>query len=357
MDFFKNRVNQYKQKLSEYFSFENSFETISKTTTKFYVSSIGPDDIYNDIKHPKRFKLCIFICILMWLTTFWHILFMTSNYLFELKYNPFLPDNRRTCSLVVVIILFLVSVIKTDIVFGEMKNNLEAFKVYHGLATNDKLKHRLTDKNYKRMQIWARIIIIIFISCAAKLFSIFLFLLILYFAILSQQLYWWIHFIFICPIYINMLFTLFIAACANYLYFPYFKLRFDQLNNQIKAIQNTRSKIIFPMREHLFIKLINEHNSLALEVNKFNLLFRKTAAALFVCLSFSKITTIYLSIYMKHTFTRILMISGFSYLFLFGFGITCIYSLQINSSKSSYKMFHSIVCRCKMKLQLRLKVN
>ena len=154
-----------------------------------------------------------------------------------------------------------------------------------------------------------------------------------------------------------MVYTLFIAGCVNYLYFPYFKLRFDQFNHQIKQIQNTRSKIIFPMKENLLIKLITEHNSLALEVNKFNLLFRKTGAAMFVCLSFGKITTVYLSIYMKHTFTRILMISAFSYFFLFGFGITCIYSLQINSSKSSYKMFHSIVCRYKMKLQLRLKVN
>ena len=153
------------------------------------------------------------------------------------------------------------------------------------------------------------------------------------------------------------MFTTCILKLVNYIYFPYFKLRFDQLNDQIKAIQNRKPKIIFPMRENFLIKLINEHNSLALEVNKFNLLFRKTAAAMFVCLSLSKITTIYLSIYMKHTFTRILMVIGFSYLFLFGFGITCIYSLQINSSKCSYKMIHSVVCRCKMRLRLKLKVS
>ena len=357
MDSIKNKVNQYKQKVSEYFLLRSSNETLSKTATRFCVSSIGLDDIYYGIKHPKRFKLCIFICILMWLTTFWHISFITENHLFKLIYSPFLPDHAKTFFSVVVIILILVCVIKTDIIFGEMKNNLEPLKIYQGLEVNDKSIHRLTDKNYKRIQILTRIIIIIFINCAAQFFIIFSLLLLLYFAILSQRLYWWIHFLFICPIYINMIYTLFVAACVNYLYFPYFKLRFDQFNHQIKQIQNTRSKIIFPNRENLLIKLINEHNSLAVEVNKFNLLFRKTAAGMFVCFSLSKITTIYLSIYMKHTFARILMITAFSYFFLFGFGITCIYSLQINSSKSSYKMFHSIVCRSKMKLQLRLKVN
>ena len=357
MDFIKNRINQYKQKLSEYFLFKNSIESLSKTIRKFYVASIGIDDIYNDIKRPKKFKLCILICILMWLTTFWHILIIISNDLFELIYSPFLADFTRTWILFLVIILNLVSIIKTDIVFGEMKNNLKALKIYYGLTVNDKLMHRLTDKNYKRLQIWARIIIIIFINCASSFFSILLPLLILLFAILSEKLYWWIHFIFICPIYINMLLTLFVAACVNYIYFPYFKLRFDQLNYQIKAIQNTRPEIIFPIRDKFLIKLINEHNSLALEVNKFNFLFRKTAATMFVCLSFSKITTIYLSIHMKHIFTRILMVIGFSYLFLFGFGITCIYSLQINSSKCSHKMIYSLVCRSKMRLRLRLKVS
>ena len=92
MNFIKKSINQYKQKLSEYFLFENSFEALSKTTTKFYVASIGTDDIYNGIKHPKKFKLCILLCILMWLTTILHILFIISNDLFKLIYSPFLPD-------------------------------------------------------------------------------------------------------------------------------------------------------------------------------------------------------------------------------------------------------------------------
>ena len=48
MDFIKNRIKQYKQKLSEYFLFENLFEALSKTTTKLHVASIGADDIMRE---------------------------------------------------------------------------------------------------------------------------------------------------------------------------------------------------------------------------------------------------------------------------------------------------------------------
>ena len=48
---------------------------------------------------------------------------------------------------------------------------------------------------------------------------------------------------------------------------------------------------------------------------------------------------------------------AFISIFFGGFGISYLLSLQINSAKKSYKNIHSIVCKSKMNLRLKLKVN
>ena len=123
------------------------------------------------------------------------------------------------------------------------------------------------------------------------------------------------------------------------------------------AYEDGKWKIIFNLKEKLFLQLINEHNLLSLEIYKINLLIRRTAAFLFICFALFKIITIYLSIFMIHTFTRILAINAFILFFIIGFGISTLLSLQINSAKNSYKIIHSVVCNCQIRLQFKLKVN
>ena len=57
----------------------------------------------------------------------------------------------------------------------------------------------------------------------------------------------------------------------------YYKMRFDQLHHQIKSII-PNGKVIIKTRGKLLLDLINEHNELAVEVNQFNLMVRKTIA-------------------------------------------------------------------------------
>ena len=208
------------------------------------------------------------------------------------------------------------------------------------------------------MSIFTRIIIVLFSNYASTFFSIFMPLLVLTIAILSRQLYWWIHFILFSPIYINIIMTIASAGCICYIYFPYYKFRFDQLNKEIISnIPNGKWQIIFPSKEKWFLELINKHNSLSLEIHRFNLQFRRSAAMIWICFAFIKITTLYLTIYLKHTLTRILALNAFIIFFFFGFALTNIFSLQINSAKNSYKIIHSIACKYKMRFGLRLKVN
>ena len=64
MNKIKDKIAKIKQKVNEYFLMKNSIGTLSNAIRKFYVASVGFDEIYYGIKNPKRFKLCILLCIL-----------------------------------------------------------------------------------------------------------------------------------------------------------------------------------------------------------------------------------------------------------------------------------------------------
>ena len=130
------------------------------------------------------------------------------------------------------------------------------------------------------------------------------------------------------------------------------------MNCQIKSIEQSirKQKSIFIGKQKIFLELIHEHNSLAIEIQKCNLMLRRTVAIMFIGFSLNKIITLYVAIYLKHTLIRILAVNVFILLFIFGIGISILYSLQIYSSQSSYKIIHSIVCNCKMSIRLRLQV-
>ena len=125
--------------------------------------------------------------------------------------------------------------------------------------------------------------IIIFLNYVWPLFSILLFIFCLSIAILSKRLYWSIHLFVITTPYIMVFYTYSTLCCTGYIYFTYFGLRFDQLNDQIKAIiPNGKWMIIYPRREKMF-QLINEHNWLSLQIDKMNLMVRRWTSAFFVC--------------------------------------------------------------------------
>ena len=141
-----------------------------------------------------------------------------------------------------------------------------------------------------------------------------------------------------------------------YVYFPYYKLRFDQINQKINIISNGRRNVINLRNEKQLIKLTHGHNQLAIEIDKFNLIFRRLAAAFFITISLIKIMTLFLMINIKHFIAKLIVINGLFLIFFFGFGISILFSLQIKSAQNSYKIIHSIICKRKIRLPLKFKL-
>lgn len=61
----KNRI---KQRFNEYFLLENSLGYLNKILKTFFLISIGFNEINYGYKNSKRFKLCIFVFILLWIS-------------------------------------------------------------------------------------------------------------------------------------------------------------------------------------------------------------------------------------------------------------------------------------------------
>lgn len=72
------------------------------------------------------------------------------------------------------ICIIFTAFVKTEFLLAEIRNQFDIFKIFHILTVNSKLLHQLTNKNYKRLAIRGRIIIIIFINYGSPFFSILL---------------------------------------------------------------------------------------------------------------------------------------------------------------------------------------
>ena len=356
-DKIKDKVAKSKQKLNEYFQMKSSIPTLSYTIKKWFLFSVDFDEIYNGSKNPKRFKTCLLICMITWLATIWHFLLLISPELWSLADTVYLPDHFKTFLFVILLALCLGAIAKTDHLLAEINGYLDAFKIFHFLTFDLKPLHQLTVKNYKRLAILSRITISILLNYAPLLYVLLTPSFLLLIAISSKRLYWFIHSFVMLILYILVFYTFATVACCMYIYFTYFKMRFDQLNNQIQKFNpNGKWARILLGKEKFFFNLINEHNSLSLEIYKMNLIMRRLAAAMFVCLALIKILLLYMTIYVKHTLFRFIAVNTFMIFFIFGFGVSYLFSLQIYSAQNSYKTIHSIVCNCKMSIKLRFKV-
>ena len=109
----KHQINKLKLKLSEHFSLKTSIKTLSNVIRNFYVISKGFDEINYVIDNPKRFKVCLFLCITLWLTILWHLILLIPS-VWSLIDGPFLPDHFKLCIFVFILASLLAAVEKID---------------------------------------------------------------------------------------------------------------------------------------------------------------------------------------------------------------------------------------------------
>ena len=351
-----NKIEILKTRLKRHFKFKNLIEILSNLLTKSYILSIGFDEIYFETKNPKRLKLCLINCILTWIINFVHLLFLISDDLYLLIDNPFIP---RSFFVLIVFFLFYGAIVKADFLIGEVKCNLRPMKLACILYMDIKQKHKLNDRNYNRLANALRILMFIVIYYLLPVASIVIIAINSILLIKSDKLIQDNRLMLLfAPFYINGFIVIAVASVIAFIGILYYKMRFDQIHQQIKSIvPNGKWKNIIGRKEKLLSNLIDEHNQVAIELYNLNMMIRRIIAATFIYFAFAKIVSLYLIINTENYLLKFFAVIIAEAYFLFGLALTYLFSQQVNSAHQSVNFIHFIVCRYKMRLSLRLKVK
>ena len=351
------KIRKIKQRINEYFLMKKSVNNIIMFAKRFYLCSVGYDDIYLGNKNLKRFKITILTCIVIWIITLYHLLLMISDDLWSTIDGPFLPEHFRIFMSFFVILFFYASILKTGFFLSEITHQTtkSPFKIFYFLMNNFKSKHKLNEKNYKKLALISRFIQIILLNYGAPICLILPILIFGEITISSElRISWIFHSILITAQFSYLVITIIIAYCVVFTYFSYFIMRFNQINHKIKQISIGK---INKTKEMQLNQLNHEHNELSIEIHHMNLCLRVAAAAFFVSMAFVKIISLYLMMNLKNNLMVFLMRNLFMLLLIFVFALTYLLSMQIKSAHQSYKLIQTICCKHKMKIKFQLKVS
>ena len=176
----------------------------------------------------------------------------------------------------------------------------------------------------------------------------------------------WILFIFLLTPVIIINVTTITTVCFTIIIFAYYKLLFDQINHHINyALNSTKELTLFKRKLRIINKtkqyqlkiLIQQHNQHAIQIHKINLIIRRSLAFGFVHFSIFKIISLYLLININELIIKVYLILIIFILFIFGFDTCYLFTRQIKSAHKPLKTVYSIICKNKMSLSLKLKVN
>ena len=358
----KQSVNNYRD---SYIDLANSLDYLMKISKRFYVTSIGFDEIFYGTKNPRRFKLCVFTCVYCWVAIIQMFVHISYDKIYSKLDGPFVPKNFKTIHTLGFVAYSMACVMKTEFLIGEYKYNLKPLRRFYCLMNNWKhsmIKHHLNNENYKRLAYLTRSTISFSLDFGAPILFILATIMIVKISILSLiktgQLFWIFKTIHIIPLYLWGNYAIAVCYVIIYIYFSYYKLLFDQFNVKFKDIfKSEKWKLIVSRRQEKIINLIKEHYQFANEIYQLNLIANRIAAMLFITMSIVKNISLYLLIHAKSPIIRTLELVIFICFFFLGFALNHFLSKQIKSARQSQQLVNSILCKYKMPVNLRFKLS
>ena len=215
--------------------------------------------------------------------------------------------------------------------------------MYYYLKEDIKSKHKLTNENYKRVLILAKFL---YVTCFEIWFP-FVFLFIswfyLYIAIKCKIILLQL----LTPFVLYMIWlitsTAFLGASLAMRMIYYYILLFKQINIEMDIIYKEIKLFITMRSQKQLIWLTERHNLFALEMNRINLLIRRTVLGFFVVLSLGLIIPLNLYLKSNNEFEQIIYLIIFFDFLLYGFGISYLMSSVIRFAHKPYKTIYQIL--------------
>ena len=135
----------------------------------------------------------------------------------------------------------------------------------------------------------------------------------------------------------------------------YYKLRFDQINDEIKSI--IQKNDLIPFRDQIkLIRLIKKHNQLAEKTHQLNLGLRRSVSAFFIIISAILNLSLHLIVDANNSFETSLYGQYIVLCIFAGFGVLLLFSMQIKAAHESSKYFYNILSRQRFLFRFQWKV-
>ena len=323
-------------------SVSKTIKTINYLINKTQYASVDFNGWYNDQFNFKRYFVCLLhmvmlsFCLLIGL----YNLYFDSLFYFVESISPKISKSLIITALLLVVLAFI---IRLDVFIGEWNRRICVYKYFHLIEDNIESKHGLTKKNYRKLSTLVRLTELFVLKGTIPSIAIFCALLFLYITIISRNIYIMTYSLLVIYGAIIVPSSISISGTIGFVSMYYFKLLFDQINEQIEVI--SKHEIISLINRFRLIRLTKRHNSIAHSIHITNLMIRRTVCALFIILSFLQIIPLNLFIECDFWFLQIFYLIYLFTTISFGLGVALVFSMQINSAHKSYKTIYKILRR------------
>ena len=338
---FYKRINR---KFIEFIDLSKTIKSIGYLAKKSYLTSVDFTEISSGELNILRYLINWVHFILI--NIVFSILFglVINDNLYSLIDNEFLSKNTKTILVVCLIGLSLTISIRFDILMNEWHQHLKGLKFIYYLQENLEMKHGLTRRNLLKLSFVTKFMDFGLRSLVPLLLSSFSIIL-LYVTILSHRLMLFILY----PVFIYFIIALaftnsFIMVISVLLLF-YYKLTFDQLNDQFDSIAKRSLHSVSFIDQIILIRLVKRHNEKAQKLNLVNLMVRRTIGWLYVALAVCQMLPLNLYFEEENIFYKIMYFLYLLSVFFGGFLISLLFSWQIKSAHRPTKIINKILMR------------
>ena len=311
---------------------------------KTYVTSVDTTEIYYDKFNLTRYLVCWLHFLLIIVSLIITILLTSNNWLFHhLIDNTFLPKNFKIIILYLILISIMTISYRFDFLLAEWNGTISMFKIYYYLGKNINSEHRLTHENYTKLLILTEFLYVICIKiCLPFVFS-FISLFYLYIAIMSNKIVLQLITPFVFYVVWLIISTAFLGASLATEMIYYYILLFKQINQEFSMIYQQTKLFISMTNQKKLVLLAEKHDNFAIEMNKINLMSRKTVLGFFIVLSLGLIIPLNLFLKSDNRFEQIIYFIVFIVSLLYGFAIAYLMSNVIRITHKPYKIIYQIL--------------
>ena len=248
-----------KTKFKKSVNFPATIRSIGWIMKHFQFTAIDLTEIYEGTFNKTRYLLCWFHFLLVGLGFLQAFGIVNWNKCYEWIIDENFPNNVKQLIQLGMRLIVLSQVMRYDHLDGQRKSGLSFYKIFYSLQHDIKSEHQLTDENYKRLSLYSQLIDWIYLKIGSFLMISITSISTLYIAVVCNK----IGFKLISPL---CLYFIFIGSIPNSvtpllvgITIYYYKLRFDQINHEIKSICGGNDFIPFHDQIKLII-LIKKHN-------------------------------------------------------------------------------------------------